>query len=89
MARTKGSVAFGPVSSSFGPLVPPEWLRDNLGEPGLAVVDCRFVLGEPGAGEQLQAAARRAGVGAGVRVIAYDEASEGGAARLWWLLGGS
>lgn len=31
-------------------------------------------------------AAGRAGIGAGVRVVAYDEAGEGGAARLWWLL---
>jgi len=37
---------------SFGPLVQPEWLLEHLGEPGLAVVDCRFVLGEPGAGER-------------------------------------
>jgi thiosulfate/3-mercaptopyruvate sulfurtransferase len=107
---------------SFGPLVQPGWLRDRLGEPGLVVVDCRFVLGQPGAGatawleghipgaavldvdrdlsaepgpggrhplphaERFQDAARRAGVGAGVRVVAYDEAGEGGAARLWWLL---
>jgi thiosulfate/3-mercaptopyruvate sulfurtransferase len=110
------------MTPSFGPLVRPDWLHDHLGEPGLAVVDCRFVLGEPGAGErawlaehipgaasldldrdlssapgaggrhplpaveQFEAAARRAGVGAGVRVVAYDEAGEGGAARLWWLL---
>jgi thiosulfate/3-mercaptopyruvate sulfurtransferase len=33
-----------------------------------------------------QAAARRAGVGAGSEVVAYDAAGEGGAARLWWLL---
>ena len=37
---------------SFGPLVQPEWLLEHLGEPGLVVVDCRFVLGEPGAGER-------------------------------------
>ena len=36
---------------SFGPLVDAVWLRGNLGEPGLVVVDCRFVLGQPGAGE--------------------------------------
>ncbi|MEA2363727.1 MAG: thiosulfate/3-mercaptopyruvate sulfurtransferase [Thermoleophilaceae bacterium] len=110
------------MTSRFGPLVQPEWLRDHLGQPGLAVVDCRFVLGEPGAGEhawlgghipgaaaldldrdlsaqpgaggrhplpaaeRFEAAARRAGVGDGVRVVAYDEAGGGGAARLWWLL---
>jgi thiosulfate/3-mercaptopyruvate sulfurtransferase len=107
---------------SFGPLVSAEWLREHLGEPGLVVVDCRFVLGEPGAGqrawreahipgaahldvdrdladppgprgrhplpapERFEAAAQRAGIGADSRVVAYDEAGEGGAARLWWLL---
>jgi thiosulfate/3-mercaptopyruvate sulfurtransferase len=107
---------------SFGPLVSAEWLREHLGEPGLVVVDCRYVLGEPGAGERawreghipgavhldldrdladppgpggrhpLPAAARfaaameRARIVPGSRVVAYDEAGEGGAARLWWLL---
>jgi thiosulfate/3-mercaptopyruvate sulfurtransferase len=105
-----------------GPLVSVEWLRERLGEPGLVVVDCRYRLGKPGAGELLwreshipgaafldvdrdlagapgergrhplpdpadfEAAARRAGIGPGTAVIAYDEAAEGGAARLWWLL---
>ncbi len=107
---------------SFGPLVDAGWLREHLGDGGLAVVDCRFVLGRPGAGEAawleghipgaamldvdrdlaaapglrgrhplpsaeaFEAAARGAGVGADSRVVAYDEAGEGGAARLWWLL---
>ena len=98
------------------------WLQEHLGEPDLRVVDCRFVLGEPGAGrrawlaghvpgaafldldadlagepgergrhplpdpEAFESAARRGGIGAGSRVVAYDEAGEGGAARLWWLL---
>jgi len=102
--------------------VSSSWLRERLREPGLRVVDCRFRLGEPGAGEDLwreehipgaafldvdrdlaappgeggrhplpeaaafEAAARRAGIGAGTLVVAYDEAAEGGAARLWWLL---
>ena len=35
------------------PLVPAAWLRERLGDPGLVVVDCRYRLGEPGAGEQL------------------------------------
>ena len=97
-------------------------LRERLGDPRLRVVDCRYVLGEPGAGEPLwlaghipgasfldldrdlssepgargrhplpeardfEAAARRAGIGAATLVVAYDEAGEGGAARLWWLL---
>ena len=105
-----------------GPLVTSSWLRQALGEAGLQVVDCRYKLGEPGAGERLfrerhipgaayldldrdlaappgergrhplpdrdsfEAAARRAGIGEGTLVVAYDEAAEGGAARLWWLL---
>ena len=28
----------------FGPIVPPEWLRERLGEPGLRVVDLRWYL---------------------------------------------
>ena len=107
---------------SFGPLVEADWLREHLGEAGLVVVDCRFVLGQPGAGEAawleghipgaavldvdrdlsaepgargrhplpdpkaFEAAARRAGIGDKSRVVGYDEAGEGGAARLWWLL---
>jgi thiosulfate/3-mercaptopyruvate sulfurtransferase len=105
-----------------GPLVDPSWLRGRLGDAGIRVVDCRFKLGDPGAGEQLwrsghipgaafmdvdrdlagepgargrhplppqeafEAAARRAGIGPDTLVVAYDEAAEGGAARLWWLL---
>src|SRR5215218_8952648 len=104
------------------PLVSSEWLREHLGDPGVRLVDCRFRLGEPGAGEKLwreahipgaafldvdrdlaappsergrhplpgreafEAAARRAGIGADTLAVAYDEAGEGGAARLWWLL---
>jgi thiosulfate/3-mercaptopyruvate sulfurtransferase len=104
------------------PLVSAAWLRERLGDPGLVVADCRYRLGEPGAGGQLwieghipgavfmdvdrdlaaepgergrhplpqpedfEAAARRAGIGPDTLVIAYDEAAEGGAARLWWLL---
>ncbi len=99
-----------------------DWLGDRAGRPGVVVADCRFRLGEPGAGlalyleahipgaayldldtdlagepgergrhpppepEAFQAAARRAGISAGSTVVAYDEAGEGGAARLWWLL---
>jgi len=105
-----------------GPLVTPDWLRERLGDPALQIVDCRYRLGERGAGEALwreahipgaafmdldrdlagppgergrhplpeaaafQAAARRAGIGGDTLVVAYDEAAEGGAARLWWLL---
>src|SRR5215475_7923463 len=35
---------------SFGPLVEVDWLRGALGEPGVRVVDCRWKLGQPGAG---------------------------------------
>ncbi len=98
------------------------WLRAHIDDPGLALVDCRWALGRPGAGELMwaeghipgaafldvdrdlagepgergrhplpdradfEAAARRAGIGRTSRVVAYDEAGEGGAARLWWLL---
>jgi thiosulfate/3-mercaptopyruvate sulfurtransferase len=110
------------VVAAFGPLVETAWLRAHLGQPGLAVIDCRYVLGRPGAGRPLwleghipgaafldvdrdlagepgergrhplpapadfEAAARRAGIDSASRVVAYDEAGEGGAARLWWLL---
>lgn len=35
---------------------------------------------------EFAATASRAGIGAGVRVVAYDDGSLAGAARLWWLL---
>ncbi len=106
----------------FGPIAETEWLKAGLGEPGLVVVDCRWRLGEPGAGrrdwaaghvpgaahldvdtelsdppgvrgrhplpatDRFEAAARRAGIDDESTVVAYDEAGEGGAARLWWLL---
>jgi thiosulfate/3-mercaptopyruvate sulfurtransferase len=105
-----------------GPLVTSAWLRDRLDEPLLRVVDCRYKLGQPGAGESLyleghipraayldmdrdlasppgdrgrhplpdagafEAAARAIGISEPTLVVAYDEAAEGGAARLWWLL---
>jgi thiosulfate/3-mercaptopyruvate sulfurtransferase len=111
-----------PSHDMSGPLVEATWLRERLGDPGLVVVDCRFRLGEPGAGERtwreghipgapfldvdrdlaaepgdrgrhplpergdFEGAARRAGIGRDSLVVAYDEAGEGGAARLWWLL---
>ena len=37
---------------NFGPLVDAAWLLDHLGEPGLVVVDCRWTLGDAGAGER-------------------------------------
>ena len=108
--------------AAFGPLVEPAWLKAHVGDPGLVVVDCRYVLGQPGAGRpkwleghipgaafldvdrdlagepgergrhplpdaaDFEAAARRAGIESTSRVVAYDEAGEGGAVRLWWLL---
>jgi thiosulfate/3-mercaptopyruvate sulfurtransferase len=36
--------------------------------------------------DRFAAAARRAGIGTGTTVVAYDEQMSGGAARLWWLL---
>jgi thiosulfate/3-mercaptopyruvate sulfurtransferase len=104
------------------PLVDVGWLLGHAGDPGVVVVDCRWKLGEPGAGEELylaghipgaafmdvdrdlaappgdggrhplpdatafERAARTAGIRNDARVVAYDEAGEAGAARLWWLL---
>jgi thiosulfate/3-mercaptopyruvate sulfurtransferase len=110
----------------FGPVVDVEWLEAHLGEPGVVLVDCRYTLTDPQAGERgwleghipgaaflsvsgdlagelrdggrdggraplpaardFEASARRAGIGEGSKVVAYDEAGEGGATRLWWLL---
>jgi thiosulfate/3-mercaptopyruvate sulfurtransferase len=114
--------SLSPVVAALGPLVDTAWLRAHLDEPGLVVIDCRYVLGRPGAGEEayrqghipgaafldvdrdlagepgergrhplpeaadFESAARRAGISGTSRVVAYDEAGEGGAARLWWLL---
>ncbi|HEX6457419.1 MAG TPA: sulfurtransferase [Thermoleophilaceae bacterium] len=107
---------------SFGPLVDLDWLQRELTDPGVRVVDCRWKLGQPGAGraayteghipgaafldldsdlsdppgprgrhplpamDRFESAARAAGISNDTRVVAYDEAGEGGAARLWWLL---
>ena len=38
------------------------------------------------AADRFAAAASRAGIGAGVFVVAYDQGMTGGAARVWWLL---
>lgn len=38
---------------SFGPLVDVAWLDAHLGDPDVVVVDCRWKLGEQGAGERL------------------------------------
>jgi thiosulfate/3-mercaptopyruvate sulfurtransferase len=63
--------------------------------PGAAFMDLDGELAaEPGErgrhplpdADVFQAAARRAGVGPDTLVVSYDEAAEGGAARLWWLL---
>jgi thiosulfate/3-mercaptopyruvate sulfurtransferase len=35
-----------------GPLVEAAWLRERMDEPALSVVDCRWRLGEPGAGRR-------------------------------------
>jgi thiosulfate/3-mercaptopyruvate sulfurtransferase len=71
----------------------PMWREGHI--PGAAVLDVdRDLASAPGergrhplpdAGA-FEAAARRAGIGPDVLVVAYDEAGEGGAARLWWLL---
>jgi thiosulfate/3-mercaptopyruvate sulfurtransferase len=69
------------------------WLEGHI--PGAAFLDVdRDLAGEPGErgrhplpeAADFQAAARAAGIRNTSRVVAYDEAGEGGAARLWWLL---
>ncbi len=64
--------------------------------PGAAFLDLDTELSDvtvPDAGrhplpraEAFSEAAGRAGIGAGVFVVAYDQGMTGGAARLWWLL---
>jgi thiosulfate/3-mercaptopyruvate sulfurtransferase len=110
----------------FGPLVDVDWLKAHLDQPDVTVVDCRYTLTDPQAGERgwrhghipgaaflsvsgdlsgelrdggsdggraplpaavdFEASARRAGIGARSKVVAYDETGEGGSSRLWWLL---
>jgi thiosulfate/3-mercaptopyruvate sulfurtransferase len=69
------------------------WREGHI--PGAAFLDVdRDLASAPGEGgrhplpraEDFEAAARRAGIGPETLVVAYDEAAEGGAARLWWLL---
>ena len=63
--------------------------------PGAACLDVdRDLAAPPGEGGRhplpdagaFEAAARSAGIAWDTQVVAYDEAAEGGAARLWWLL---
>ena len=70
-----------------------EWEAGHI--PGAAFLDLdRDLSSEPGpAGRHplpstasFVVSARRAGISAGTRVVAYDEAIDGGATRLWWLL---
>lgn len=79
-------------------LVAPERPRELYLEahvPGAVFLDLRDDLsgGVPDGGRhprptaaEFAATASRAGIGPGVRVIAYDDGSLAGAARLWWLL---
>jgi thiosulfate/3-mercaptopyruvate sulfurtransferase len=69
------------------------WREGHI--PGASFLDVdRDLAAPPGEGGRhplpgaasFQAAARRAGIGDDTLVVAYDEAAEGGAARLWWLL---
>src|SRR5688572_33219890 len=43
--------SLSPVVAAFGPPAETAWLRVHLVEPGLVLLDFRFVPGEPGAGE--------------------------------------
>jgi thiosulfate/3-mercaptopyruvate sulfurtransferase len=69
------------------------WLEGHI--PGAAFLDVDDDLAaEPGErgrhplpeAADFEAAANRAGIRSTSRVVAYDEAGEGGATRLWWLL---
>ena len=71
----------------------PLWREGHI--PGAAFLDLdRDLAAPPGEGgrhplpgaDDFEAAARRAGIAKDTLVVAYDEAGEGGAARLWWLL---
>ena len=105
------------------------WLTAHRDDADLLIVDCRFVLGDPGGGRRLfeasrlpgasfldvdadlaappaaaghagpvggrhplparadlESALRTAGISADTHVVAYDQAMNGGAARLWWVL---
>jgi thiosulfate/3-mercaptopyruvate sulfurtransferase len=57
--------------------------EDLSGPPGGSSGGGRHPLPAP---DDFAAAAASAGIGADSAVVAYDEAGEGGAARLWWLL---
>src|SRR3954469_1719215 len=50
MARIGWSVTS--KGMAFGPLVTPQWLLGHLGQREVVLVDCRFVLGSPGAGRR-------------------------------------
>jgi thiosulfate/3-mercaptopyruvate sulfurtransferase len=58
-------------------------VEDDLSGPPGGAAGGRHPL--PSA-ETFSRAASGAGIGPGVAVVAYDDAGEGGAARLWWLL---
>ncbi|TAN32550.1 sulfurtransferase [bacterium] len=62
--------------------------------PGAVFVDLEAVTGSEGggrhplpAGEQFEMEMRKAGISAGTKVVAYDDAGGSVAARLWFLLG--
>ncbi len=71
------------------------WLEGHV--PGASFLSLKHDLsGDPGdnmngrhplpTAADLQASARRAGIGRQTHVVAYDDRMSGGAARLWWLL---
>lgn len=55
----------------------------DAADPARGPVGGRHPLPDP---QRFAAAVRRAGIGSGTTVVAYDDGMTGGAARLWWLL---
>jgi len=72
----------GPSAEEAG-LAAPQGTAAGAAAPPAGPVGGRHPLPDP---ERFAAAARRAGIGSGTTVIAYDDAMTGGASRLWWLL---
>jgi thiosulfate/3-mercaptopyruvate sulfurtransferase len=68
-------------------LISAEGLQCRIDYPDLRIVDCRFVLADPGAGRAAFAATLgRLGIGNATEVVVYDFGNGALAARFWWML---